>query len=130
MNAQLSPHHAHDAALIAARDWEPTDAQIADRAAYLLPLILKRHPEPSILVTDALATPKLSGLLDMALADGEDDTALGATLRRIVTAEAQSLAETLAEKELHRDDMGRFDASVYAALRAGDAFEWLRERSL
>jgi hypothetical protein len=111
------------------RGFEPTAAQIADRAAYLLPLILKRHPEPSALIVDGLASAAWAKQADAALMAG-DQCALGALMDRIRHAEARELSETLASAELHRADLHHFNRAVLNALRAGNAFEWLRERSL
>jgi hypothetical protein len=133
MNAQLSPYHAHDAALIAARDWEPTDAQIADRAAYLLPLIQKHHPEPEEMLSEALANPRMNRqhlTAIRAAITARDEPEIGRLMLAVFDPAAAGLAEDIASDELYRADMLPWMATTHAALRAGDVFEWLREKSL
>lgn len=129
MNALSSIYRAHDESLIAARDWEPTAEQIADRAAYLLPLIIAHHPEPEELLNDTITSPQWVPAVRRAMRS-RDEAEIGRLMLRIHDKAAEPLAEDLASDELYRSGMLSWRATVHAALRAGDVFEWLREKSL
>lgn len=113
-------------------DFEPTAEQIADRAAYLLPLILKHHTEPESMLGEALTAPMgHATLLAMRAAiTSRDELEIGRLMLKVFDAEAAKLADDFAEDELYRADMLSWRTPIHAALRAGDVFEWLRERSL
>lgn len=125
MNALPSIYVAHDARLIAQRDYEPSDQDIADRAEYLLPLLAKSKDDAGEILGNCTGTPEWEAFA-VLLHEG-DECEAGKVAKAMLTKATQAEAERLAEVELI-GPCQHYDTETLTRIRANDVREWLRNR--
>lgn len=106
-------------------DFEPEDADIAARAAYLVPLLAKSKADVAELLSTTTGTPAWDAFA-LALFDGDDAQAVTLAKALMVKAVAEE-ATRLAEAELwQRRSAG--DLALLRRIGAVDVWDWLRAR--
>ena len=109
-------------------DFEPTDKQIAARAAYLKPLLLADAGLAGELLATQNGTPAWDACAAMLLTD---QCEAGKLARKLLDKGASQEAKRIADNELTRW-VGAYsnqydDMQTLVRIRAGDVWTWLAE---
>lgn len=126
MSALASPYFGR--AAHSPDEFEPTDAQIAARAAYLKPLLAASKADVAELLATTTGTPAWDAFA-LALLDGDEREA-SKLARALMVQAVDEEAERLASNELHHwrgSDRQYEDSQVLRRIRAIEVWSWLRE---
>ena len=126
MNAPFAAVRTFGRAAHSPDDFEPTDDQIAARAAYLKPLLLADAGLAGELLATQNGTPAWDAFATMLLTD---QCEAGRMARAMLETAAGEEAERIADNELTRW-VGAYssqynDMQTLVRIRAGDVWSWL-----